>query len=83
MKRGNISSRESKTRKTPIIIRVRLGDAEPEPMRVVAPQMIPLVGQTFFAVPAHLHTHLFKKHLEVLNIADEDGIEVFCCKAVL
>jgi hypothetical protein len=80
MKRGNVSSRESKVKPAPIIIRARVNDTKPEPVRVLKLAQAPELGQTFQGVPTrHGSKNTFQKTLRVLDIKDEDGLKLFIC----
>jgi len=47
MKRGNVGSRETKSRPDPIIIRARVNDTKPEPVRVLKLTHAPELGKRF------------------------------------
>ena len=80
MKRGNVSSRESKVKPDPIIIRARVNDVKPEPVRVLRLTQDPEVGDTFRGVPTRLGSkNTFQKTLRVLDITEDDGIKTFVC----
>jgi hypothetical protein len=80
MKRGKVSSRESKIKPKPIIIRARVNDTKPEPVRVLRLTQAPELGQTFQGVPTRLGTkNTFQKTLRVLDIRDDDGVKTFIC----
>ena len=80
MKRGNVSSRESKVRPDPIIIRARVNDNKPEPVRVLRLTRDPEVGDRFQGVPTrHGTKNTFQKTLRVLDIKDDDGVKTFIC----
>ncbi len=80
MKRGNVSSRESKVRPDPLIIRARVNDTKPEPVRVLRSTQAPEVGDRFQGVPTrHGSKNTFQKTLRVLDITDDDGVKTFVC----
>jgi hypothetical protein len=80
MKRGNVSSRESKNKPDPIIIRARVNDIKPEPVRVLHSTQVPEVGDRFQGVPTrHGTKNTFQKTLRVLDITDDDGVKTFIC----
>jgi hypothetical protein len=80
MKRGNVSSRETKTKPDPIIIRARVNDMKPEPVRVLNSGQAPELGDTFRGVPTrHGSKNTFQKTLRVLDIKDDDGVKIFIC----
>jgi hypothetical protein len=80
MKRGNVSSRESKVRAEPIIIRARVNDTKPEPVRVLRSTHVPEVGDRFQGVPTrHGTKNTFQKTLRVLDIIDDNGLKTFIC----
>jgi len=77
MKRGNLSSRESKPE--PVIIRARINGGEPEPIRVLRSTKEPELGQVFRGVPSRFGTNLFQKTLRVESMSEEKGTNVFHC----
>ena len=79
MKRGNVSSRETKTKPDPLIIRARINRGEPEAIRVLRSIRAPELGQIFRGVPTRFRTNLFQKTLRVESISVEKGINVFHC----
>jgi hypothetical protein len=80
MKRGNVSSRESRSKPDPIIIRARVNDTNPEPVRVLRSTHAPEIGQSFQGVPTRLGIeNTLKKTLRVLDIKDDDGVKTFIC----
>jgi len=80
VKRGNVSSRESKVRPDPLIIRARVNDTKPEPVRVLRSTQAPEVGELFQGVPTrHGSKNTFQKTLLVLDITDDDGVKTFVC----
>ena len=80
MKRGNVGSRETKSRPDPIIIRARVNDTKPEPVRVLRSTQVPEVGDRFQGVPTrHGTKNTFQKTLRVLDITDDDGVKTFIC----
>lgn len=79
MKRGNISSRESKSKPDPLIIRARINGGGPEPIRVLRSTEDPELGEIFRGVPTRFKTNLFQKTLRVESISVEKGINVFHC----
>ena len=80
MKRGNMSSRESKSKPDPIIILARVNDIKPEPVRLLHSTQVPEVGDTFRGVPTRLGSkNTFQKTLRVLDIKDDDGLKTFIC----
>ena len=80
MKRANVSSRESKVRPDPIIIRARVNDVKPEPVRVLKLTHAPEIGDRFQGVPTrHGTKNTFQKTLRVLDISDDDGVKTFIC----
>ena len=80
VKRGNVSSRETKSRPDPIIIRARVNDTKPEPVRVLRFTQAPEIGDRFQGVPTRLGTkNTFQKTLRVLDITEDDGVKTFVC----
>jgi hypothetical protein len=80
MKRGNVSSRESKSKPDPIIIRARVNDTKPEPVRVLRSNRAPEIGDSFRGVPTrHGSKNTFQKTLRVLDITDDDGLKTYIC----
>jgi hypothetical protein len=80
MKRGNVSSRESKVKPDPIIIRARVNDTKPEPVRVVRSTQVPEIGDRFQGVPTrHGPKNTFQKTLRVLDIIEDNGLKTFIC----
>ena len=80
MKRGHVSSRESKVKPDPIIIRARVNDTKPEPVRVLKLTHAPELGQTFQGVPTRLgNKNTLQKTLRVLDIKDDNGLKLFIC----
>ena len=80
MKRGDVSSRESKVKPEPIIIRARVNDTKPEPVRVLRSTQAPEIGESFRGVPTrHGTKNTFQKTLRVLDITDDDGVKTFIC----
>jgi len=80
MKRGNVSSRETKVKPDPIIIRARVNDTKPEPVRVLRSTQVPEVGDRFQGVPTrHGTKNTFQKTLRVLDIKDDNGLKLFIC----
>ena len=77
MKRGNLSSRETKPE--PLIIRARINGGKPEPIRVLRSTKEPELGQIFRGVPSRFGTNVFQKTLRVVSISEEKGINVFHC----
>jgi len=79
MKRGNVSSRETKTKPEPLIIRARINSGEPEPIRMLRSTKVPELDEIFRGVPKRFRTNLFQKTLRVVSISKEKGINVFHC----
>jgi len=80
VKRGNVSSRETKSKPDPIIIRARVNDIKPEPVRVLRSTQAPEIGERFQGVPTrHGTKNTFQKTLRVLDITDDDGVKTFVC----
>ena len=79
MKRGNVSSRETKTKPDPLIIRVRINGGEPEPVRVLRSAKAPELDEIFRGVSTRFRTNLFQKTMRVVSISEEKGINVFHC----
>jgi len=80
MKRGNVSSRESKIKPKPIIIHARVNDTKPEPVRVLKLTHAPEIGDRFQGVPTRLGTtNRLQKTLHVLDIKDDNGLKLFIC----
>lgn len=80
MKRGNVSSRGTKTKPEPLIIRARVNDTNPEPVRVLRLTQAPELGQSFQGVPTRLgNKNTLQKTLRVLDITDDDGLKTFIC----
>ena len=80
MKRGNVSSRESKIKPKPIIIHARVNDTKPESVRVLKLTHAPEIGDRFQGVPTrHGTKNTFQKTLRVLDITDDDGVKTFIC----
>lgn len=79
MKRGSISSNETKTKPEPLIIRARINSGEPEPIRVLRSTKAPELDQIFRGVPTRFRTNLFQKAFRVVSITVERGIQVFHC----
>ena len=79
MKRGSVSTRETKTKPEPLIIRARINSGEPEPIRMLRSIKAPEVDEIFRGVPKRFHTNLFQKTLRVVSISKEKGINVFHC----
>ena len=79
MKRGNVSSHETKTKPEPLIIRARINGGEPEPVRVLRSTKAPELSEVFRAVPTRFRTNLFQKTMRVVSISQESGIDVFHC----
>ena len=79
MKRGNVSSRETKTKPEPLIIRARINSGEPEPIRMLRSIKAPEIDEIFRGVPTRFRTNLFQKTLRVVSISKEKGINVFHC----
>jgi hypothetical protein len=79
MKRGNVSSRETKTKPEPLIIRARINSGQPEPIRVLRSAKAPELDAIFRGVPTRFRTNLFQKTLRVISISKEKGINVFHC----
>ena len=79
MKRGNASSRATKTKPEPLIIRARINGGGPEPIRVLRSTEDPELGEIFRGVPTRFKTNLFQKTLRVESISVEKGINVFHC----
>ena len=79
MKRGNVGTREAKTKPEPLIIRARINSGEPEPIRMLRSTKAPELDEVFRGVPKRFHTNLFQKILRVVSISKEKGINVFHC----
>ena len=79
MKRGNVGTRETKTKPEPLIIRARINSGEPEPIRMLRSIKAPEIDEIFRGVPKRFHTNLFQKTLRVVSISKEKGINVFHC----
>ena len=79
MKRGNVGTREAKTKPEPLIIRARINSGEPEPIRMLHANKAPGLDEIFRGVPKRFHTNLFQKTLRVVSISKEKGINVFHC----
>jgi hypothetical protein len=79
MKRGNVSSHETKTKPEALIIRARINSGEPEPIRVLRSFKAPELDQIFRGVPTRFRTNLFQKAFRVVSIIVERGIQVFHC----
>lgn len=79
MKRRNVSSRETKSKPDPLIIRARINGGEPEPIRVLRSTEDPELGEVFRGVPTRFKTNLFQKTLRVESISVEKGKNVFHC----
>jgi len=79
MKRGNVSTRETKTKPEPLIIRARINSGEPEPIRMLRSTKAPELDEIFRGVPKRFRTNLFQKTLRVVSISKEKGINVFHC----
>lgn len=79
MKRRNVSSRETKSKPDPLIIRARINGGEPEPIRVLRSTEDPELGEVFRGVPTRFKTNLFQKTLRVESISVEKRKNVFHC----
>ena len=79
MKRGNVSSHETKSKPDALIIRARINGGKPEPIRMLQSSKEPELGQIFRGVPTRFRTNLFQKVLRVVSISVEKGINVFHC----
>ncbi len=79
MKRGNVSTRETKTKPEPLIIRARINSGEPEPIRMLRSTKAPELDEICRGVPKRFRTNLFQKTLRVVSISKEKGINVFHC----
>jgi len=79
VKRGNVGTREAKTKPEPLIIRARINSGEPEPIRMLRSIKAPEIDEIFRDVPKRFHTNLFQKTLRVVSISKEKGINVFHC----
>jgi hypothetical protein len=79
MKRGNITSHETKSKPEPLIIRARINSGKPEPIRVLHSTKLPELGHTFQGVPTRFTTNLFRKTFRVESITEENGTPVFHC----
>jgi hypothetical protein len=80
MKRANVSSRETNSKLDPIVIRARVNDTKPEPVRVLRSTQVPEVGDRFQGVPTrHGSKNTFQKTLRVLDIIDDNGLKTFIC----
>jgi hypothetical protein len=79
MKRGNVSSHETKSKPDALIIRARINGGKPEPIRMLQSSKEPELGQIFRGVPARFRTNLFQKTFRVESISEEKGINVFHC----
>ncbi len=79
MKRGSISSHETKTKPEPLIIRARINSGQPEPIRVLHSAKAPELDAIFRGVPMRFRTNLFQKAFRVVSISKEKGIDVFHC----
>ena len=79
MKRGNVSTNETKTKPEPLIISARINSGKPEPIRMLRSSKEPELGEVFRGVPTRFKTNLFQKTLRVESISNENGINVFHC----
>jgi hypothetical protein len=79
MKRGKISSHDTKTKLEALIIRARINSGEPEPIRMLKSSKEPELGDIFRGVPTRFKTNLFQKTLRVESISVEKGKNVFHC----
>lgn len=79
MKRGKVSSHETKTKLEALIIRARINSGEPEPIRMLKSSREPELGEIFRGVPIRFKTNLFQKTLRVESISVERGKNVFHC----
>jgi hypothetical protein len=79
MKRGNVSSHETKTKPEPLIIRARINGGKPEPIRVLRSTKDPELGEVFRGIPTRFKTNLFQKIFRVESISEEKGINIFHC----
>jgi len=79
MKRRKVSSRETKTKPEPLIIRARINSGEPEPIRMLHANKAPELDEIFRGVPKRFRTNLFQKTLRVVFISKEKGTNVFHC----
>lgn len=79
MKRGNVSSRETKSKPDSLIIRARINGGQPEPIRMLRSSKAPELGEIFRGVPTRFKTNLFQKTLRVESISVEKGKNVFHC----
>lgn len=79
MKRGNVSSHETKSKPDALIIRARINGGKPEPIRMLQSSKEPELGQIFRGVPTRFRTNLFQKTFRVESISEEKGIKVFHC----
>jgi hypothetical protein len=79
MKRGKISSHETKTKAEVLIIHARINGGGPEPIRVLRSTEDPELGEIFRGVPTRFKTNLFQKTLRVESISVEKGKNVFHC----
>ena len=79
MKRGKVSSHETKTKQEALIIRTRINGGKPEPIRMLHSSKEPELGQIFRGVPTRFRTNLFQKTFRVESISEEKGINIFHC----
>ena len=79
MKRGKVSSHETKTKPEALIIRARINSGAPEPIRVLRSTKEPELGEIFRGGPKRFKTNLFQKTLRVESISAEKGTNVFHC----
>jgi hypothetical protein len=79
MKRGKVSSRETKSRLKPVIIRASVNGGQPEAIRVLKLERAPEDGESFQGVPSRFSNNFFKKTFRVLGIEQKDGLKVFEC----
>jgi hypothetical protein len=79
MKRGNVSSGETKTKPKPLIIRARINSGQPEPIRVLRSDKAPELDAIFRGVPMRFSTNLFQKVFRVVSISKEKRMDVFHC----
>ncbi len=79
MKRGKVSSHETKTKLEALIIRARINSGESEPIRMLKSSKEPELGEIFRGVPTRFKTNLFQKTLRVESISVERGKNVFHC----
>lgn len=77
MKRGNVSSHETKTKPKPLIIRARINGGAPEPIRVLRSDKAPELDQIFRGVPTRFRTNLFQETLRVVSISKEKELIFF------